>query len=291
MPNNVETNTIQRLVPVVATILALPKSLIWFGKEQATRPYMITNAQSVDVNLITIHYKMSNMNSIIKSKVLLFLIALAIPTIVFIIMAYIMSILLKGNTTLSPYACIIIVTYLLIASVALINEEADSALGNSIGILLGVAILPYYLFTLFTDKYIVFGENERIALLFIYGWALSIFMWTYNLFKKQNDASNIDDTNNDNETDENNGLIGGWYGVDSKLSCFLPVLAFEKNYIVTFSDGKIIKEYNYHICCNTCIILTAKDGEKIFVKRVWVKGKPHLFYNEQAFTQDGKHSE
>lgn len=33
-----------------------------------------------------------NMNTIIKSKVLLFLIALVIPTIVFIIMAYYLSI-------------------------------------------------------------------------------------------------------------------------------------------------------------------------------------------------------
>lgn len=230
------------------------------------------------------------MNSIIKSKVLLFLIALAIPTIVFLIVAYMMSVLLKGNATASPNLCIVIVTYLLIASIALINEEVGSALGKSFGMLLGALILPYY--SLSTDKYgykILFEENDRIVFLFICGWALSVFMWTYNLFKKQNYVSNMDNTNK--ETDDNNDLIGGWYGVDSKLSCFLPVLAFEKNYIATFSDGKIVKEYNYHICCNTCIILTAKDGEKIFVKRVWVKGKPHLFYNEQAFTQDGKHSE
>ena len=114
-------------------------------------------------------------------------------------------------------------------------------------------------------------------------------MWTCNLFKKQRDVANTDNANN--KTDYNNDLIGGWYGVDSKLSCFLPVLAFEKNHIVTFSDGRIVKEYDYHICCSTCIILTAKDGEKIFVKMVLVKGKPHLFYNEQAFTRDGKHSE
>ena len=230
------------------------------------------------------------MNSIIKSKVLLFLIALAIPTIVFLIVAYMMSVLLKGNATASPNLCIVIVTYLLIASIALINEEVGSALGKSFGMLLGALILPYY--SLSTDKYgykILFEENDRIVFLFICGWALSVFMWTYNLFKKQNYVSNMDNTNK--ETDDNDDLIGGWYGVDSKLSCFLPVLAFEKNYIATFSDGKIVKEYNYHICCNTCIILTAKDGEKIFVKRVWVKGKPHLFYNEQAFTQDGKHSE
>lgn len=232
------------------------------------------------------------MNSIIKSKVLLFLIALAISTIVFIIMAYMMSILLKGNTTLSPYVCIVIVTNALIVSAELINEKVAGAIGTSIGILLGIAALFSFFngfFEGYFDSKVDYKKEDITAILIICGWALSVFMWTYNLFKKQNNVSNIDSTNN--ETDDNNDLIGGWYGVDSKLSCFLPVLAFEKNYIVTFSDGKIVKEYNYHICCDTCIILTAKDGEKIFVKRVWVKGKPHLFYNEQAFTRDGKHSE
>ena len=269
----------------MVTILALQKSLTWFGKGQGAHPYMITNVLNVDMSLTTIHYKIASMNSIIKSKVLLFLIALAIPTIVFIIMAYMMSALLKGNATASPNFYIIIVTYLLIASIALINEEVGSALGKSAGMLLGAIILPYYLLS--TDKYgdkILFEENERIAFLFICGWALSVFMWTYNLFKKQNDVSNMDNTNN--ETDDNNDLIGGWYDVDGKF--FLPVLAFEKNYIATFSDGKIVKEYNYHICCDTCIILTAKNGEKIFVQRVWIKEKPHLIYNEQVFTQDGK---
>ena len=229
------------------------------------------------------------MNAIIKSKVLLFLVALAIPTIVFLIMAYMMSFLLKGNVVLSPFICIIIVTYLLIASAEHINKKVDSALGKSIGILIGTGIL-FYVFFLEADKNdyktIV---NELIVILFIYGWALSVFMWAYNLFKKQKDIANTDNINN--ATNDNDDLIGGWYGVDSNLSCWLPVLAFEKNYIATFSDGKIVKEYSYHICCSTCIILTAKDGEKIFVKRIWVKGKPHLFYNEQTFTQDGKHSE
>lgn len=230
-----------------------------------------------------------NMNAIIKSKVLLFLVALAIPTIVFLIMAYMMSFLLKGNVVLFPFICIIIVTYLLIASAEHINKKVDSALGKSIGILIGTGIL-FYVFFLEADKNdyktIV---NELIVILFIYGWALSVFMWAYNLFKKQKDIANTDNINN--TTNDNDDLIGGWYGVDSNLSCWLPVLAFEKNYIATFSDGKIVKEYSYHICCSTCIILTAKDGEKIFVKRIWVKGKPHLFYNEQAFTRDGKHSE
>ena len=229
------------------------------------------------------------MNAIIKSKVLLFLVALAIPTIVFLIMAYMMSFLLKGNVVLSPFICIIIVTYLLIASAEHINKKVDSALGKSIGILIGTGIL-FYVFFLEADKNdyktIV---NELIVILFIYGWALSVFMWAYNLFKKQKDIANTDNINN--TTNDNDDLIGGWYGVDSNLSCFLPVLAFEKNHIVTFSDGRIVKEYDYHICCSTCIILTAKDGEKIFVKMVLVKGKPHLFYNEQAFTRDGKHSE
>ena len=230
-----------------------------------------------------------NMNAIIKSKVLLFLVALAIPTIVFLIMAYMMSFLLKGNVVLFPFICIIIVTYLLIASAEHINKKVDSALGKSIGILIGTEILFYFFFLEADKNDYKTIVNELIVILFIYGWALSVFMWAYNLFKKQKDIANTDNINN--TTNDNDDLIGGWYGVDSNLSCWLPVLAFEKNYIATFSDGKIVKEYSYHICCSTCIILTAKDGEKIFVKRIWVKGKPHLFYNEQAFTRDGKHSE
>ena len=227
----------------------------------------------------------------------MFLIALAIPTVVFLIMAYMMSFLLKGNVMLSPFICIIIVTYLLIASAEHINKEVGSALGKSIGILLGSAVL-FGSFDSFLDGFydglnvdfkVDFKKEDIIVFLIIYGWALSVFMWVYNLFKKQKDIANIDNINN--ATNGNDDLIGGWYGVDSNLSCWLPVLAFEKDYIATFSDGKIVKEYSYHICCSTCIILTAKDGEKIFVKRIWVKGKPHLFYNEQAFTQDGKHSE
>ena len=230
-----------------------------------------------------------NMNAIIKSKVLLFLVALAIPTVVFLIMAYMMSFLLKGNVVLSPFICIIIVTYLLIASAEHINKKVDSALGKSIGILIGTEILFYFFFLEADKNDYKTIVNELIVIQFIYGWALSVFMWAYNLFKKQKDIANTDNINN--ATNDNDDLIGGWYGVDSNLSCWLPVLAFEKNYIATFSDGKIVKEYSYHICCSTCIILTAKDGEKIFVKRIWVKGKPHLFYNEQTFTQDGKHSE
>lgn len=230
-----------------------------------------------------------NMNAIIKSKVLLFLVALAIPTAVFLIMAYMMSFLLKGNVVLSPFICIIIVTYLLIASAEHINKKVDSALGKSIGILIGTEILFYFFFLEADKNDYKTIVNELIVIQFIYGWALSVFMWTYNLFKKQKDIANTDNINN--TTNDNDDLIGGWYGVDSNLSCWLPVLAFEKNYIATFSDGKIVKEYSYHICCSTCIILTAKDGEKIFVKRIWVKRKPHLFYNEQAFTQDSKHSE
>jgi len=53
----------------------------------------------------------------------------------------------------------------------------------------------------------------------------------------------------------------------------------------------LFKNDVYSLNCEDCTFLTAKDGEKIFVKRIWVKEKPHLFYNEQAFTQDGKHSE
>lgn len=236
------------------------------------------------------------MNSVIKSKVLLFLIALAIPTIVFFIMAHMIAIILKGNTTLSPYICITIITYLLIVSANQLNENVGNSLGISAGVLIGATFSLYCLYLINSGSYdtvnkhhVIIGEKEKLIIVFISGWALSVFMWTCNLFKKQKEITKTDNTCN--KTNDNDDLIGGWYGVDSKLSCWLPVLAFEKNYTATFSDGKIIKEYNYHICCSTCIILTAKDGEKIFVKRVWVKGKPHLFYNEQAFTQDGKHSE
>lgn len=226
------------------------------------------------------------MNTIIKSKVLLFLIALAIPTIVFLIMAYMMAVLLKENTALAfqYYACTIIVTYLLVASAYHINSDAanvgiGNSLGNSLGLLIASAILGAFLVGILYDHHIPLDAESQFIITFIYGWALSVFTWTYNLFKK--DAIG-------NGTNDNDDLIGGWYGVDSKLSC-CPVLAFEKNYIATFSDGKIVKEYNYHVCCSTCIILTAKDGEKIFVKRIWIKHEPHLYYNEQEFTRSGKH--
>lgn len=237
------------------------------------------------------------MDSEPKSKVLFFLIALAIPTIVFIIMAYMMSALLKENVTLSPNIFLVmIVTFFLIASAELINEKTSSALGKSIGILIGTAILFGYFnafIEVFCESYfgstVPFKKEDIIAILIICGWILSVFMWTYNLFKKQKDVTNIDNANK--ETDDNDDLIGGWYGCDSNLSCWLPVLAFEKNYNATFSDGKVVKEYSYHICCSTCIILTAKDGEKVFVKRVWIQEKPHLFYDGQTYTRDGKHCE
>ncbi len=54
MPNNAGTNTIQRLVLIVVTILALQKLLIWFGKERAAHPYMTTNVPNVDMSLLTI---------------------------------------------------------------------------------------------------------------------------------------------------------------------------------------------------------------------------------------------
>lgn len=229
-----------------------------------------------------------NMNAIVKSKVLLFLVALAIPTAVFLIMAYMMSMLLKGSAGLSIYICVTTVTCLLIASAEQINEDVDSALGMSIGILIGSAIVLYYLFTEEYGYKVEFGEKGKTIILLIYGWTLSVFMWTYNLFKKQ---KQLETPEIDNEIKDNEDLIGGWYGVDSKDSCWLPVFAFEQDYTATFSDGKIVKEYSYHICCSTCIILTTKEGEKIYVKRVWIEGKPHLFYKEQVFTQDGKHAE
>lgn len=89
-----------------------------------------------------------NMNTIIKSKVLLFLIALAIPTIVFIIMAYMMSILLKGNVVLSPFICIALVTYFLIVCAELINEDAAGSIGTAFGIGLGAAVPLFLIFML-----------------------------------------------------------------------------------------------------------------------------------------------
>ena len=234
------------------------------------------------------------MDSAIKSKVLLFLIALAIPTIVFIIMAYMMSILLKGNTTLPLYVCITTVTFLLIASASQINNGIGNSLGIATVFIICIALFVIPSIEGFVEGYngtakYVIAEKEGLRIMFICGWASCVFMWTYNLFNKQENVTNTDKTNN--ETDDNNDLIGGWYGVDSQLSCWLPVLAFEKDSSATYSDGEIVKEYSYHVCCSTCIILTAKDGEKIFVKRVWVQEKPHLFYNGHTFTRDGKHSE
>lgn len=119
-----------------------------------------------------------NMNTIIKSKVLLFLIALVIPTIVFIIMAYMMSILLKGDVVLSPFICIALVTYFLIVSAELINESVAGAIGTAFGVGLGTAALFYFFCS---EKYGFKIDAERediIAILFIYGWTLSVFMWT-----------------------------------------------------------------------------------------------------------------
>ena len=153
-----------------------------------------------------------------------------------------MSMLLKGNTTFSPHVCIIIVTHLLMTSACLINDDVSASLGTSTGILIVVAFLLYFLYSLFAGgystankDYVIVEEKEILIIIFILGWALSVFMWTYNLFKKQKDVSISDSI--DNETNDNDDLIGGWYGTDSKLSCWLPVLAFEKNYIATFSDG------------------------------------------------------
>lgn len=126
------------------------------------------------------------------------------------------------------------------------------------------------------------NQEEKEGITIIFAWSLSILVWTYNLFKSLRQETPIKD-----ETKDNEDLIGGWYAVDSKYSWF-PVWAFEPDYSATYYDGKSIKEYKYHICCNTCIILTSKDGEKMCIERVWIEEKPHLVYNEQAFTQDGK---
>lgn len=228
------------------------------------------------------------MDRIVKSKILLFLIALFIPSVAFLIMAYMMSMLLKGSAGLSVYICVTIITCLLIASAEQINEDVDIAFVTTIGILIGTAILFFYLFT---DEYgykVEFGEKGKTIILLIYGWALSVFMWTYNLFKKQKQLE-IPELNS--EIKDNEDLIGGWYEVDSKNSYWLPVLAFEQDYTATFADGKIVKEYSYHICCSTCIVLTTKEDEKAYVERGWIDGKPHLFYNGQIFTQDGKYAE
>lgn len=133
---------------------------------------------------------------------------------------------IKGDVVLSPFICIALVTYFLIVSAELINESVAGAIGTAFGVGLGTAALFYFFCS---EKYGFKIDAERediIAILFIYGWTLSVFMWTCNLFKKQRDVANTDNANN--KTDYNNDLIGGWYGVDSKLSCFLPVLAFEK---------------------------------------------------------------
>lgn len=230
------------------------------------------------------------MDRIVKSKILLFLIALFIPFVAFLIMAYMMSMLLKGCAGLSVYICVTIITCLLIASAEQINEDVGSALATTIGILIGTAIL-FLFFSLFTDECgykVEFGEKGKTIILLIYGWALSVFMWTYNLFKKQKQLE-IPELNS--EIKDNEDLIGGWYEVDSKSSYWFPVLAFEQDYTATFSDGKIVKEYSYHICCSTCIIFTTKEGEKAYVERVWIDEKPHLLYNGQIFTQDGKYAE
>lgn len=231
------------------------------------------------------------MDKIIKSRVLLFSIALLIPSIVFFIMIYIMSMLLKGNIDLPIYICTTIVVLLLITiAEQLNNNDVFSAFGKSVGVFVAIAISLYMLYLSFEANNKILGEKEKITITLIFEWSLTVFFWTYNLFKKQKENETPNTVDSNEITNGNADLIGGWYGVDSKESCWLPVLVFEKNYIAIFSDGKIVKEYSYRICCNNSIILTNKE-EKIYVKRVWVNKKPHLFYNGQAFTLDGKHSE
>lgn len=246
------------------------------------------------MNLTITHLINDIMDKIIKSRVLLFSIALLIPSIVFSIMIYMMSMLLKGNVELSIYICTTTVVLLLITIAEQFNNnDAFIAFGKPVGVVAGIVIIFYSLSVSFEDfnNYIAFlGKEGRIIITLISGWSLTVFSWTYNLFKMQNEneTSSIIDSND--ITNGNADLIGGWYGVDSKENCWLPVLAFEKNYIAIFSDGKIVKEYSYRICCNNSIILTNKE-EKIYVKRVWINKKPHLFYNGQEFTQGGKQSE
>ena len=161
----------------MVTTLALPKLQTWYGKVQVVRPSMITNALNADMSL-QMPFNSLIMDRIVKSRILLFLIALFIPSIVFLIMAYMMSMLLKGSAGLSIYICVATITYLLIASAEQINEDVDSALATTIGILIGAAVLFFFLFT---DEYgykVEFGEKERTIILLIYGWSLSVFMWT-----------------------------------------------------------------------------------------------------------------
>lgn len=227
------------------------------------------------------------MDKIIKSRVLLFSIALLIPSIVFFIMIYIISMLLKGNIDLPIYICTTIVVLLLITiAEQLNNNEAFSAFGKSVGVFVAIAISLYILYLSFEVNNKILGEKEKITITLIFGWSLTVFFWTYNLFEKQKENETVNAIDS-KDINNNADLIGGWYGVDSKESCWLPVLDFEKNYIAIFSDGKIVKEYSYRICCNNSIILTNKE-ENIYVKRLWIEKKPHLFYNGQAFTKDGK---
>ena len=50
MLNNVGKKTMQRIVLVGATILALQKSQTWSGKEEGEHPSMITNAKNAGMS-------------------------------------------------------------------------------------------------------------------------------------------------------------------------------------------------------------------------------------------------
>lgn len=219
------------------------------------------------------------MSKILMSKILLFLIALLIPTAIFLTLIVMMSVLLKGNAELSV-CCIAVVTFFLIISAEQMNGELSEVFVSSIIILIGAIVLSCIAIFPIFEK--MFGReviiDEQMVFFLVCGWSLSCVVWTCNLFKKQEELRIV----------ENGDLIGGWYGVNGGESRWLPVLAFEKDYTATFYDGKIVKEYNYHICCNTGIVLIDKEGEKNYVERFWVKGKPHLIFNGQKFTQNGE---
>lgn len=157
-------------------------------------------------------------------------------------------------------------------------EKASFIAGSAIIVIIGLFLLILYYFTLRDIEKI----NGLEGIIIICTWLLNISICTYILFLKwkQFEAKTSTDIKY---------LIGGWYVNEKQNTDLLPVLVFEKDYTATFIDkNRKIKNYSYHVCCNTCIILTPEEEEeenKIYVQRKWISGKPYLNFNNLELTQ------
>lgn len=227
-----------------------------------------------------------------------FLIALSIPTAVFCVVANVIPMLSTDETHTFIGIFVIIVSTIVLLSVAVATATATTTKTDNTPIdieVIWIGFIAIIVLTLLGHVFLgvpgqnVFGWYFNVAqedgeflvnIVLIYGWALSVLVWIFCLYEELKKAR--PDLFKSEEKGDSN-LLGGWYILGG--NSFFPVLAFEEGRKVTFTDGEIIKEFKYHICCNTCLILTAEDGEKASIKRSWFDNVPHLFYNDLEFVK------